>query len=133
MRTAILLAAVMPLACMAQPVAVAPWMTGAALVELYDGGDVSDIKAGYGHFTREDRIDLRREMAKARARAYVDGIHDATEGKQWCFDPAKPAPSSLHDEVFWTLRAMPSSELRRNAGDLIVDIWRRNWPCGGQS
>jgi hypothetical protein len=132
MRGALLLALALAAPCGAQPVTVAPWMTGEWLVDLYNGGDLSGIQGSYGHFTREDRIEVQRRIAKERAEAYVSGIHDATEGKQWCYNPSKPKPSTLQEEVFWGLRALPADQLKRNASDLIVELWRRKWPCGGK-
>jgi hypothetical protein len=133
MRALILLSLALAAPCFAQPVTVAPWMTGEWLAQLYAGGDMSDIQGSYDHFTQEDRIDLRRRLSKERAEAYVDGVHDATEGKQWCYSQTtKPTPGTLHDEVFWALRAMPPDQLKRNASDLIVEVWRRKWPCGGK-
>jgi hypothetical protein len=134
MRALILLALAIAAPCGAQPVTVASWMTGAALVELYNGGSLSDITEGYGHFTREDRIDYRRRLAKERAEAYVDGVHDATEGRMWCYNAmARPKPTTLHEEILWGLRALPASQLKGNAADLVVEIWRKKWPCGGKS
>jgi hypothetical protein len=133
MRAAIVLVGALALPCAAQPAAVAPWMTGEWLARLYTGDDISDIAEGYGRYTREDRIDIRTRIAKERADAYVDGVHDATEGKQWCYSAlTRPKPSTLREEVIWGLRAMPPESLKRNASDLIVEIWRKKWPCGGK-
>jgi hypothetical protein len=133
MRALILLAGALALPCSAQPASVAPWMTGAWLVELYNGGDSADIKDGYGHFTREERVELRGRMARERAEAYVTGVHDATEGRLWCYNAVfRPKPSTLQEEIFWSLRALTPDQLKRNAADLIVEQWRRKWPCGGK-
>jgi hypothetical protein len=135
MRTVLFAALTLALAapCRAQPVTLAPWMTGQALIDLLDGGDVSDIKGGYRQFTQEDRVELRRQMSKQQGEAYINGVHDATEGKLWCFSASKPKPSTLQEEVFWGLRALPVDQLKRNASDLIVELWRKKWPCGGKS
>ena len=133
MRALILLGLALGTSCAAQPVTVAPWMSGESLVQLYAGGDISDIQGSYGRFTQEDRIDVRHRISKERAEAYVDGVHDATEGKLWCYSQVtRPKPGTLHEEVLWALRAMPADQLKRNASDLIVETWRRKWPCGGK-
>ena len=65
-----------------------------------------------------------------RAESYMDGVHDATEGKGWCYDAkSKPKPDTIKETVIWTLRAMPPDQLKRNAADLIVEILAAKYPC----
>ena len=65
-----------------------------------------------------------------RAESYMDGVHDATEGKGWCYDAkSKPKPDTIKETVIWALRSMPSDQLKRNAADLIVEILAAKYPC----
>jgi hypothetical protein len=91
---------------------VAPWLTGAEL--------------------------LRQLSTPAEARdaeIYIKGAHDATERKEWCFKdrsgraPPKPRPADLQAFVREGLRALPPAELKRNAADLIIELWQDKWPC----
>jgi hypothetical protein len=109
------------LPCSAQPVAVAPWMTGERLVAM-----ITFPSRAKGNF------DLTREqfLAAERARLYIEGVHDATEGKSWCFSERyRPGPDALRDQAEVGLRALPRDQLKRNAADLIAEIWRNKWPC----
>jgi hypothetical protein len=91
---------------------VAPWMTGAQLVQKLSS------------------------PAEARdAELYIKGAHDATERKEWCFAdrsgkaPPKPRPPDLQAFVLNGLHALPPAELKRNAADLIIELWQDKWPC----
>jgi hypothetical protein len=108
-------------AAIAQPVSVAPWMTGQRLVEL----------AAWPANAR-DNIDLtpRQRMDQELVAMFVVGVHDATEGKGWCYSQtAKPKPGTLHELAIDKLRALPSEQLKRAAADLIVETWRAKYPC----
>ena len=77
-------------------------------------------------------FDLTREqyMDKELARLYISGVHDSTEGKSWCFSQKyRPKPDTLQGDIMAALRAMPPDQLRRNAADIIVEVWRKKWPC----
>jgi Rap1a immunity proteins len=103
--------------CLAQPVTIAPWMTGQRLVEMYEGRK---------SYETESAEKLREMLADA----YVDGVHDATEGKGWCYSyKYKPKPTTIHEHVIWDLRAMPAEQLKRNAADLIVELLSKRYPC----
>lgn len=110
------------LPCQAQRVDVAPWMTGAQLLQLLT------LPAG-----AKNGLDLTPGQydAAERGRAYVEGVHDATEGKTWCYSERyHPGPGALMGDVIGGLRALPSEQLKRNASALIEEIWARKWPCG---
>ena len=118
---ALLVGLAITLPCAAQPVAVAPWMTGGRLVEM-----IAFPPSAKGNF------DLTREqfLAAEQARLYIEGVHDATEGKSWCYSERhRPGPDALRDQAEVGLRALPREQLKRNAADLIVEIWRSKWPC----
>jgi len=61
---------------------------------------------------------------------YIHGVHDATEGKSWCYGHVgKPKPDILEDAAIDGIRGLPRRQLKRNASDLIVEIWRARYPC----
>lgn len=105
----------------AQPVAVAPWMTGQQLVELAAWPAAARTPAD---LTREQ--DQNQQLAKM----FVTGVHDATEGKSWCYgDAAKPKPATLQDYALDGIRAMPAEQRKRAAAHLIAEIWGAKYPC----
>lgn len=124
MRALILLGLAVAAPCGAQPVTVAPWMTGARLVEM-----VSFPPTAKGNFdlTREQYLDAER------VRLYIEGVHDATEGKDWCYSERyRPGPDALREQAEMGLRALAKRDpdrLKRNAAELIVEVWREKWPC----
>lgn len=67
-----------------------------------------------------------------RAYRYMDGVHDATTGKEWCDNqPHFPKPDVIYSEAGKGLKTLPPAALKRNAAHLLVEIWRRRWPCKG--
>lgn len=69
-------------------------------------------------------------MDSERARLYIDGVHDLSEGKSWCYSARyRPGREALQSDVAYWLRQMPPTQLKRNASELIVEIWRKRWPC----
>lgn len=120
MRSLILLGLLAAGACMAQPANVAPWLTGARLLTMLT------YPPGKGTFdlTPEQYAD------KENARFYIDAVHDATEGKAWCYSERyRLGPLVLHEDVVIGLRALPPAQLQRNAAELVTEIWRKKWPC----
>lgn len=105
----------------AQPVSERPWMTGQQFVELsawpegaHSNIDLTPLQA------------MNQELAKM----FLVGVHDATEGKDWCFSVrAKPKPDTLRDQAIRSLRSMNQQQLRRSATELVVEVWRAKYPC----
>ena len=96
-------------------------MTGARLVELYEA-------------RRPGETAPAEKMREMQADSYVDGVHDATEGKGWCYSSKfRPKPITIQEHVIWDLRALPAEQLKRNAAELIVELLRRRYPCGERS
>jgi hypothetical protein len=119
-----LLALVAP-TVLAQPVSVAPWMTGERLIEL------AAWPAG-----AKDNHDLTpaQYLNQQIAKLYIHGVHDATEGKAWCYSAKyRPKPDVIEDAALDALRALTPEQRKRNAADLIEEAWRRRWPCPERS
>lgn len=118
MRAALILVVLSAAPCSAQPVRDAPWMTGERLLRLMTYGSLP------GPRSAEQDLDYER------ARLYIDGVHDTSEGTSWCYsERSRPGREALQSDVAYWLRKMEPSQLNRNAADLVVDIWRRRWPC----
>lgn len=80
-------------------------------------------------FIRSGEI-VDREMA----RGYMDGVKDATEGKDWCYVAGKP--HTLNDEIADTMAKLKPDELKASAGPLVINALRHLYPCptnGGKS
>lgn len=118
MRSAILLAAVVAVPCGGQTVADAPWMTGERLLALIAFPPPPGKSAERTHLDEQS------------ARMYIHGVHDATEGKGWCYgDAGKPKPDVLEDAAMDGIKGLGRTQLKRNASDLIVEIWGNRYPC----
>lgn len=119
-------------AAIAQPAAATPWMTGARLVKLLGNVDASTIAwdASSPFRSRAWAAEHLERVNGEFVHGYIQGVHDATEGKQWCWDAKyKPAPDELVMAARHALQRMPAAQLSRNASDLIVEVWRARWPC----
>lgn len=124
MRAAFLLCLAVALPAGAQPVSAVPWMTGERLLKM-----VTFPPGTKGNF------DLTREqyLEAQRARYYIEGVHDNSEGKSWCYSERyQPGPDALLDDIYSGLRKLPPARLKRNAADLITEIWATRWPCPGR-
>lgn len=72
--------------------------------------------------------DAKAESYFRRAQAYIDGVHDATEGRDWC-NPGRIKPHELDADVAWALKGLPASTLKGNAAELIVAYLHKQFPC----
>lgn len=109
------------------------WMTGEQLLRLLTPLELSDMPAHPG-----TTLSARREMAdrlsvqNARLfEGYLIAVHDSTEGKTWCENrkinsPKAETLDSVSREGLWRL---PPEQLKRNAADLLVEIWSVRWSC----
>ncbi|SDF79278.1 hypothetical protein SAMN05428966_12228 [Massilia sp. PDC64] len=118
--------------CNAQPAGVTPWMTGHRLVKLLGNVDPAAVNWTPDSPFRTRAIAAEFEDARNRelVRGFIHGVHDATEGKAWCWSARyKPAPDELEEDARRALQQMSDTQLKRNAADLIVEGWRTKWPC----
>ena len=99
-----------------------PRMTGQALVDLlaYPPGVINDLQ-----------LDERSAINHRIGHGYIDGIHDSTEGLQWCY-AGTWKPDTLDAFVIWELRKLTSEALKQKASVLIVDVLRKKFPCPTQ-
>lgn len=105
-----------------QSVRATPWITGEELLEL-----VTYPPSAKNNFDLTPKQYLDAE----RARLYIEGVHDYSEGKSsWCYSKGyQPKPDVMREAVEIGLRKLPPEQLKRNAADLIVEIWSKRWPC----
>ena len=116
----------------AQHADVSPWMTGARLVKLLGNVDVRTVgwSAGSPFRSRADAAEFRDLANREFVHGYIQAVHDATEGTAWCWsDRYQPHPDELEADAREALQRMSDAQLRRNAADLIADVWRAKWPC----
>jgi hypothetical protein len=73
-------------------------------------------------------------MNREFVEGYIYAVHDATVGKAWCYSEQHQVPSqeAIWDEAQAGPRRLSSSQLLRNASDLLVEIWSAKWPCTDQ-
>lgn len=115
-------------------------MTGERLLKLLDGADPASVPwSPDSNVSREELAYLHTVTNVEFVQGYVAALHDATEGKVWCYDAKHkvPKPDTFWDESRWGLGRLSQTQLKRNATDLLVEIWREKWPCvpnqhGGQ-
>lgn len=119
-------------AAVAQPVSQTPWMTGERLVRLLANVDPATIYWTESSPFRSRAIAAEYlDMSNGEfVRGYIQAVHDATEGKDWCWSAQHhPKPHEMEMDARGALQKMNDAQLKRNAVDLIVDVWRKKWPC----
>lgn len=66
-------------------------------------------------------------------RGYIRAVHDATEGTGWCANGSRrPLLHELDADARQALQRLPRAELSKNAATLIVNVWKKTWPCSGK-
>lgn len=132
MRGVICLLALVPFM---QP-ARAEWMTGEHLLQRWSPVNPADISLQPGGIlaTKQLVAEHRTMMNREYIQGYIEALSDATKGRSWCFNGKyqTPNPETFWDESQWGLRRLPAEQLKRNAADLLVEIWRKKWPCPDQ-
>lgn len=132
MRALILIGLLASAPCLAQPAATMPWMTGERLVKMLGNVDPATV-----NWTPDSPFRTRAIAAEYMdmsngefVRGFIQGVHDATEGKEWCWSMKhKPLAHELEADARHALQRMPAAQLKRNAADLITEVWRKSWPC----
>lgn len=121
MKFILLLALAATSSSLAQPVDVAPWMTGEQLVGL--------LKWPAGVRDNFD-LSIGQRLDRTAAKNYIVGVHDATEGKAWCWNREyKPKPDVIQDQVYEGLLILTPAQRKRNAAALIAEILAAKYPC----
>lgn len=118
--------------CSAQPAARMPWMTGEQLVKMLGNVDPATVVWTPDSPFRTKAIAAEyMNMANGEfVRGFIQGVHDSSEGKEWCWSKQyKPKAHELEADARHALQQMPAAQLKRNAADLIVEVWRKTWPC----
>jgi hypothetical protein len=110
-------------------------MTGARLLQKLEPVRPQDVPwTPQSRVSREELAALHTHTNVEYVRGYVAALHDATEGKTWCFDTAHQVPNGgdFWDASRWGLAALTKDQAQRNAADLLAAIWRAKWPCPTQ-
>ncbi|WP_198120588.1 Rap1a/Tai family immunity protein [Massilia rhizosphaerae] len=127
-----ILVTAVPLHAAAQHADVTPWMTGERLVKLLGNVDPATLhSAPTSPFrTRAIAAEYRDLTNGEFVHGYIQAVHDATEGKEWCWsDKYQPHPDELEADARQALQLMSDTQLKRNAAVLIAEVWRNKWPC----
>jgi len=135
MRALILCSLLAAAPCLAQPAATMPWMTGERLVKLLGNVDPATVAWTPDSPFRTRAIAAQyMDMSNGELfHGFIQGVHDATEGKEWCWSGKyKPLAHELEADARQALQRMPASRLKGNAAALIVEVWRKTWPCPAQ-
>ncbi|MBQ5948270.1 Rap1a/Tai family immunity protein [Massilia sp. ST3] len=115
----------------AQEASTNPWMTGERLVKLM--GNVNPAELAWtpeSPFPSSAMAAEYRDMLNGEfVQGYLHALHDASEGKEWCWSRHKPKPDTLISAATHSLQRMPAHQLERNAADLVIEVWRKTWPC----
>lgn len=95
-----------------------------------DGTFVAKLPEG-GFATDADQINHIRSIDAENGRWYIHAVFDAARGKSFCFsEKERPDDETFYEDVIRDLRALPREHLqRRSAADLLVEVWRKKWPC----
>lgn len=131
MRAAILLLG----AVLAAPSNGAPWMTGARLLGKLEPVSPQAVPwTPKSNMSREELAALHSHANLEYVRGYVEALHDATEGRVWCYDARHeiPNPEDFWNESRWGLANLPVDQRKRNSAELLPEIWRAKWPCPGR-
>lgn len=116
----------------AEPAGAQPWMSGERLVKLLGTTDPATVAMAPNspfqtRAVAAEYLDLSNGQF---VHGYIQAVHDATEGRQWCpGKDFKPLPHELEQDTRRALQGMSGIQLKRNAADLIVEIWQKIWPC----
>jgi hypothetical protein len=123
------------LPAIAQHASVAPWVTGEQLLRKLDAVRPEDVPwTPQSGVSREELAAMHTRTNIEYARGYVEALHDATEGKVWCYNDRfqAPNPEAFWDESRWGLGRLSAVERKRSASELLPAIWRAKWPCQTQ-
>lgn len=122
------------------------FVTGQRLVDLFDptirpktlfstdGTFVADLPAKDWQ-TDAERIRHVEGINAENGRWYINAVFDGGRGRSFCFtEKDRPNDETFHEDVIRDLRALPHDVLRRRpAADLIIEVWRKKWPCAVSS
>jgi hypothetical protein len=134
MRAALLLGLALAMPCGAQPAAPAPQMTGEALVKLMGNADPATVTwSPTSPFRTRAIVAEYIDLSNGEfVRGFIQGVRDATEGKAWCpRADVRPLPHEMDAEARHALQRMPAAQLKHDAAELIVEVWRASWACPG--
>lgn len=68
------------------------------------------------------------DAERERARLYLLGVQDVSEGKLWC-DYKKFKTITLQEVLFVNFKKIPAERLKERASALITEIFTKEMPC----
>lgn len=72
-------------------------------------------------------LDARKYMDVQMADAYLDAVHDMTQGREVCI--GRINPDEVSADVYHAMRELPAARLKEGAADLLAEILRKLFPC----
>lgn len=132
MRAPLLLGLALAAPCAAQSPAPVAQITGEALVKLMGNVDPATVSWSPASPFRTRAIAAEYlDMSNGEfVRGFIQGVHDATEGKAWCPSAqVQPLPHEMAADARSALQQLPAAQLKRSAAELITETWRATWPC----
>lgn len=108
------------------------WMSGERLLALLQPVGPAAVPWVPGSKLTREELAAHHTVANTEyVRGYVAALHDASEGKSWCYNSTykSPKPDTFWDESRWGVAKLTPAQLKRNAADLLDEIWRQKWPC----
>ena len=131
-RAAILLALMCTVAFShAQHLTIGPRITGERLIAKLRPVDPATVTPNQGSgLTKESLVEFYGIVNYNFYDGYITALHDATEGRAWCYNKKYKIPKgdALSDETRQALFSLSSEQLKRNAAELLVEIWSAKWP-----
>lgn len=95
---------------------------------IYDGAELFHaLTGGPAEYFASGEI-RHRKLSAGRARAYISGVADATQGQKWC-NPGNVSLNELTDQVSVYFDYLPSARLKENAAVLVEEILSISFPC----
>lgn len=69
-----------------------------------------------------------RKLSAGRARSYISGVADATQGQKWC-NHGNIQLNELVEQVSVYLDYLPATRLQENAAVLVEETLSKSFPC----
>ncbi|WP_236016076.1 Rap1a/Tai family immunity protein [Brucella endophytica] len=94
---------------------------------VFSGSELIDALKGDLAPETADK-ELKRMLSTARGTAYVAGVADALQGREWCGAGAI-LPHEMTDRVYTYLKDLPPEQLKENAAPLVGQALSKEFPC----
>jgi len=94
---------------------------------VFSGAELFSALKGIPEYELSDK-ETGRAFSVARASAYISGVADALQNREWCGGGAV-LPHEMNDQVFTYLKTLPPERLQDNAAPLVIRALAETFPC----